>query len=134
MIRFRLTRSGPVRLPGSPACAVPPVAERGARTLAGAAAEEGPRAGGMGGRRVLVHASGFRQSPYADVRPPGDDPRAARRMARSGEPDDPQDGAQGAPHPGDAPADGSAEGLVDGSGGAPPPRRLWHASPGSAGR
>lgn len=29
------------------------------------------RAGGMGRRRVLVHASGFRQSPYADVRTPG---------------------------------------------------------------
>ncbi|MBR7743104.1 DNA polymerase III subunit alpha [Phycicoccus sp. BSK3Z-2] len=30
------------------------------------------------GRRVLVHASGFRQSPYADTRPPGADPRAGR--------------------------------------------------------
>jgi hypothetical protein len=26
-------------------------------------------------RRVLVHASGFRQSPYADVKPAGEDPR-----------------------------------------------------------
>jgi error-prone DNA polymerase len=56
---------------------------------------DGPdRAGGMGGgtrhRRVLVHASGFRQSPYADVRPAGEDTRSA-------------------------------------------PRKLWHASPGSAG-
>jgi error-prone DNA polymerase len=34
-------------------------------------------AGGMGQRRrVLVHASGFRQSPYADVKPAGDDPAA----------------------------------------------------------
>lgn len=37
---------------------------------------EGPgegrtRAGGMGQRRVLVHASGFKQSPYADVKPAG---------------------------------------------------------------
>jgi error-prone DNA polymerase len=31
------------------------------------------RAGGMGRRRVLVHASGFRQSPYADVAPAGGD-------------------------------------------------------------
>ncbi|MGB7980694.1 MAG: DNA polymerase III subunit alpha [Candidatus Nanopelagicales bacterium] len=32
-------------------------------------------AGGMGQRRrVLVHASGFRQSPYADVKPAGEDP------------------------------------------------------------
>ncbi len=30
-------------------------------------------AGGMGRRRILVHPSGFRQSPYADVRPAGDD-------------------------------------------------------------
>ncbi len=32
-------------------------------------------AGGMGQRRVLVHPSGFRQSPYADVGTPGDDVR-----------------------------------------------------------
>jgi len=49
------------------------------------------RAGGMGRRRVLVHPSGFRQSPYADVRPPGEDVGSA-------------------------------------------PRKLWHTSPGSAGR
>jgi error-prone DNA polymerase len=30
-------------------------------------------AGDGGGRRVLVHASGFTQSPYADVGPPGSD-------------------------------------------------------------
>jgi len=45
--------------------------------------DEGARAGGMGGgtrhRRVLVHASGFRQSPYADVRPAGEDTRSAPR-------------------------------------------------------
>ena len=29
------------------------------------------RAGGMGRRRVLVHASGFEQSPYADIKPQG---------------------------------------------------------------
>jgi len=48
-------------------------------------------AGGMGRRRVLVHPSGFRQSPYADLKPPGEDVKA-------------------------------------------PPRKLWHASPGSSGR
>ncbi|RJK96832.1 DNA polymerase III subunit alpha [Vallicoccus soli] len=41
------------------------------------------RAGGMGpalgGRRVLVHASGFRQSPYADVKPAGGDSKSAPR-------------------------------------------------------
>ncbi len=33
----------------------------------------GSTAGGMGQRRVLVHPSGFRQSPYADVGTPGED-------------------------------------------------------------
>jgi len=45
----------------------------------------GSTAGGMGNRpgsrRVLVHASGFRQSPYADIKPPGDDAAAAARKA-----------------------------------------------------
>ncbi len=37
-------------------------------------------AGGMGQRRrVLVHASGFKQSPYADVKPAGGDPAAVPR-------------------------------------------------------
>ncbi len=33
----------------------------------------GYTAGGMGRRRVLVHSSGFKQSPYADVKPAGDE-------------------------------------------------------------
>lgn len=49
------------------------------------------RAGGMGPRRVLVHPTGFLQSPYADIKPAG------------------------------VPAN-------------QPPRKLWHASPGSSGR
>jgi error-prone DNA polymerase len=36
-------------------------------------------AGGMGRRRVLVHPSGFRQSPYADIKPAGGDVSAAPR-------------------------------------------------------
>ncbi len=36
-------------------------------------------AAGMGRRRVLVHASGFKQSPYADVRPAGEDVKSAPR-------------------------------------------------------
>ena len=36
-------------------------------------------AGGMGRRRVLVHSSGFRLSPYADVKPAGE---ATREVAR----------------------------------------------------
>jgi error-prone DNA polymerase len=45
-----------------------------------------PREGGAGAaggmsrpRRVLVHPSGFRQSPYADLKPPGDDVKSAAR-------------------------------------------------------
>jgi error-prone DNA polymerase len=69
------------------------------------AAEAAAReAAGAPGRRVLVHASGFRQSPYADTRPPGADPRTGR----------------GAP-----PARPPVPGL--------PSRKLWHASPGSSG-
>lgn len=59
------------------------------------------------GRRVLVHASGFKQSPYADIRPPGADPRSGR----------------GAP-PVAVPQEPAA---------ALPSRKLWHASPGSSG-
>ncbi|MGI8614221.1 MAG: DNA polymerase III subunit alpha [Nocardioidaceae bacterium] len=36
-------------------------------------------AGGMGRRRVLVHPSGFRQSPFADVKPAGEDVKSAPR-------------------------------------------------------
>ncbi|MFL6079303.1 MAG: DNA polymerase III subunit alpha [Ornithinibacter sp.] len=59
------------------------------------------------GRRVLVHASGFKQSPYADIKPPGADLRSGR-------------GAPGTVVP-QSPA------------AALPSRKLWHASPGSSG-
>jgi error-prone DNA polymerase len=63
-------------------------------------------AGGMGQRRrVLVHASGFKQSPYADVKPPGDDPAAVPK-APGGRATEPRTRAPG---------------------------KLWHASPGSSG-
>ncbi len=79
--------------------------EAGALARAEAAEAAAREAAGQPGRRVLVHASGFRQSPYADTRPPGVDPRAGR----------------GAPPP----APPSVPGL--------PSRKLWHASPGSSG-
>jgi error-prone DNA polymerase len=61
--------------------------------------------GGMGQRRrVLVHASGFKQSPYADVKPAGGEPGAVPK---------PTEGQPGQ--------------------GRRPPSRLWHASPGSSG-
>ena len=75
------------------------------------------RAGGMGGgpghRRVLVHPSGFRQSPYADLKPPGEDTRDTRRMLA---------------------AEASAETDPEQRRRREPPRKLWHASPGSSGR
>ncbi|MCU1538882.1 MAG: polymerase alpha subunit, partial [Humibacillus sp.] len=57
------------------------------------------------GRRVLVHASGFRQSPYADIKPAGEDTRGSRGAAT----------------------------LVPDPAPTPAPRKLWHASPGSSG-
>ncbi len=89
---------------------VPDGADAGADAEAEAAdTEHRTRAGGMGRRRVLVHASGFKQSPYADVRPAGASP------------------AQPPP-----------PSVVPGAMAAPPsaeaPRKLWHSSPGSSGR
>jgi error-prone DNA polymerase len=39
----------------------------------------GGTAGGMGRRRVLVHSSGFKLSPYADIKPAGEDAKSAPR-------------------------------------------------------
>ena len=36
-------------------------------------------AGGMGRRRVLVHSSGFQMSPYADIKPAGEDTKDVAR-------------------------------------------------------
>jgi error-prone DNA polymerase len=36
-------------------------------------------AGGMGRRRVLVHSSGFRMSPYSDIKPAGEETRQVAR-------------------------------------------------------
>ncbi len=104
--------------------------------------------GGMGGgarhRRVLVHASGFRQSPYADVRPPGGDVRDSRGAARrsgqgcGGQGYDGQ-GCDGQGYDGqgyDEQGDGG-HGDEQEPGATPrrePPRKLWHSSPGSSGR
>ena len=69
---------------------------------------KGDAADGTGGtrRRMLVHASGFTQSPYSDIRPAGGDVRDSRKLSEEGHAV-PEDGA--------------------------PPRKLWHASPGSSG-
>jgi error-prone DNA polymerase len=70
--------------------------------------DQGEAADGKDGsrRRMLVHASGFRQSPYTDVKPAGGDVRDSRKLPKEGHAV-PQEGA--------------------------PPRKLWHASPGSSG-
>ena len=50
------------------------------------AGPDGARSGvgeGPDGRRVLVHASGFKQSPYADIRPAGDDVEGTARHERA---------------------------------------------------
>ena len=82
-------------------------ADATARERAAAVAGEAPLGVGESpeGRRVLVHASGFRQSPYADVRPAGVDVQGTR--------------GSGSLVPDPAPSG--------------PPRKLWHASPGSSG-
>jgi error-prone DNA polymerase len=56
----------------------------------GGSARERPHGTGAGGmgqrRRVLVHASGFRMSPYADTKPAGQDVKSARpRPAPTGD-------------------------------------------------
>jgi len=76
-----------------------------ARAAEEAAAADRDAQGQPQGRRVLLHASGFRQSPYADIRPAGGDVRDAHRLAQ-----------------GEAVPDGRI-----------PPRKLWHSSPGSSG-
>ncbi|WP_347350023.1 DNA polymerase III subunit alpha [Intrasporangium sp.] len=79
-------------------------AERSARARAAALTEVDVQSH-RGGRRVLVHASGYRQSPYADVRPAGTAVHGAR--------------------PGGLVPTGGSYGAA--------PRKLWHASSGSAG-
>lgn len=93
------------------------------------AAEEASRASDeRTGRRVLVHASGFRQSPYADIKPPGADPRSGRGAPVLPVLDHPGGGAprRTGGVPGQVvPAAAQAPAL--------PSRKLWHASPGSSG-
>ena len=71
-----------------------------------------PPADGAGeptGRRTLLHSSGFRLSPYADVAPAGDPARDVGRKL------------------------GAAAGADALLGDRPPSRTLWHRSPGSPG-
>jgi error-prone DNA polymerase len=93
-------------------------AEHQAAVAAATGLPTGDRAGGMGGdpthlRRVLVHASGYRQSPYADIEPAGEDARDTRRMLAAEQEIDRDEEQRRR---------------------SAPPRKLWHASPGSSGR
>jgi error-prone DNA polymerase len=67
--------------------ALSPVIARPTTGNATGPSEDGPGtgpAGGMGRRRVLVHSSGFQMSPYADIKPLGEDAKTAPRRARVG--------------------------------------------------
>lgn len=59
---------------------------------AGSGSPRGDSPGGMGGstRRVLVHPSGFQQSPYADVRPAGEATTDGRKLADLSDPSAPR--------------------------------------------
>jgi error-prone DNA polymerase len=61
-----------------PVMARPPVLSSG-QVDEDDAEDAGPTAGGMGRRRVLVHPSGFKQSPYSDIRPAGEDSKTVPR-------------------------------------------------------
>ena len=93
-----------------PVMARPPVGEYDGSAHANRAANRDPAASQRAGnrsRRVLVHPSGFRQSPYADVKPPGDEVKDTRSALRREK----------------------GRGAADDA-----PRKVWHSSPGSAGR
>jgi len=111
----------------------PPAAAAGgyaAARLSGEGGQGGPAAGGMGqrgselageeraerARRVLVHASGFRQSPYADIKPQGVDAADTRAQAAAREAEKRE-----------------AEKADKQADRKPPPSKLWHSSPGSSG-
>ena len=80
-------------------------------------------------RRVFVdYATGYRQSPYADVAPPGDRTRDTRRMTAAETSQDRADQREAARREAARREAAQREGRGD------PPRKLWHASPGSSGR
>ncbi|WP_299037291.1 PHP domain-containing protein [uncultured Pseudokineococcus sp.] len=85
-------------------------------------------------RRVLVHASGFRQSPYSDIRPPGGDVRDTRGMVRGGEGGAADARREQSGTSGRAAAAGRATGAEGLRAAAAAPRKLWHSSSGSSGR
>jgi error-prone DNA polymerase len=96
------------------------------------------RAGGMGGggvyRRVFIdYATGYRQSPYADVGTPGDHTRDTRRMTAAETSQDRADQREAARREA-AQREAAQREAAQREGRGDPPRKLWHASPGSSGR
>jgi error-prone DNA polymerase len=66
---------------------------------------------GGGRRRVLVHPTGYRQSPYADLETPGPDTKETRHQVAAEE-----------------------NNTKDSDRRRSPSGKLWHSSPGSSGR
>ena len=102
--------------------------------------------GGSAHRRVLVHASGFRQSPYADIKPPGENTRDTRRMVAA-ETAGPESSAVEEARREEARREEARREEARREDArreevrreevrrrSEPPRKLWHASPGSSGR
>ena len=73
--------------------------------------------------RVWAYASGFRKSPYADIRPPGGNAADARSIVR-----------EAAPVSAQANLPTAAPTATPRVTPANPPAKLWHSSPGSSGR
>ncbi len=92
---------------------------------------------GVPTRRVLVHASGFKQSPYADIKPAGSDARSARELAGGSVVPDEHPGPTFTGPPAHTGPGGRRydphEASSDEHELAAPPRKLWHSSPGSSG-
>jgi error-prone DNA polymerase len=77
-------------------------------------------------RRVLVHASGFRQSPYADIKPQGVDAADTRAQlaAQTAAAQEAERGAERGAETREPPHRVETK---------EPPSKLWHSSPGSSG-
>ena len=101
--------------------------------------------GGPGYRRVLVeYATGYKQSPYADVGPPGERTRDTRRMTAAETSQDRADQREAAARREAAQREAAQREAAQREAAqreaaqredrAASLRKLWHASPGSSGR
>jgi error-prone DNA polymerase len=91
--------------------------------------------GGAVYRRTFIdYATGYRQSPYADVGTPGDHTRDTRRMTAAETSQDRADQREAARREAAARSEAARQEAARSEGRGNPPRKLWHASPGSSGR